>query len=247
MCGENSGSHPIARRRDTSTTYAHAANEVHTSLTLQRHDKRRRVTNDEPSSEAARTDGRTCEPKNCLPEDIKAVNGHQPCVSKKASSRTSTSERADSPRPMHAQNLVGANGRRPCRPTPEVAVRQHKAWHCSSRKDRARAEGDGSNSSDAHAERFCIDTSAPQPTRLTDTHTRIHAPAHTCAHAQEAKKWTDEDSVLNPLPALIGKIAFPPKKVTAEDSLVGSETPRGLHHDPTRETAGSPRQSRVRA
>ena len=64
---ENSGTFPIARRRDTSTSYAFDADEVKTTVTLERHAKRRRVTVGGPGAEAAPV-GAT----QCTPEQIKA-------------------------------------------------------------------------------------------------------------------------------------------------------------------------------
>jgi hypothetical protein len=59
---ENSGAFPIARRGDTSTSYALAADEVKTIVTLERCAKRRRVTIDELGSEAAPVGATQCTP-----------------------------------------------------------------------------------------------------------------------------------------------------------------------------------------
>jgi hypothetical protein len=62
---ENSGVYPIARRRESSASYVHVADTVHTSVALTRHDKKRRVTIDEPGSAPV-------EKVQCSAEEIKA-------------------------------------------------------------------------------------------------------------------------------------------------------------------------------
>ena len=62
---DNSGAYPVARRRESSASYAHVADTVHTSVALNRHNKKRRVTNDEPGSAPV-------EEVQCSMEQIKA-------------------------------------------------------------------------------------------------------------------------------------------------------------------------------